>query len=326
MTPKLAFVFPGQGSQSLGMLQELANEFPIIQQTYQEASASLDYDLWELTQQGPEELLNQTQHTQPALLTASVALWRLWQQLDGPKPEFLAGHSLGEYTALVCAGTLEFEQAVSLVALRGRFMQEAVREGEGAMAAIVGLDDATVLSICAQAAQGEILSPANFNSVGQIVLAGEQQAISRAIDLAQQAGAKLAKQIPVSVPSHCLLMKPAAERLARHLEGITLAKPKIPVVTNVDVICYDDPEKIRTALVRQLYNPVRWVESMQYLYQSGVRQLIECGPGKVLAGLNKRINSDLNTLSINSSASLQQALASKKTSLLPEEGESIRKI
>jgi [acyl-carrier-protein] S-malonyltransferase len=307
-TPLAAFIFPGQGSQSLGMLAELSEQFPLIQETYSEATQELGYDLWALVQQGPAELLNQTERTQPALLVGSVALWRLWQQLGGRRPNFLAGHSLGEYTALVCAEALEFRVAVNLVALRGRLMQAAVQEGQGAMAAIVGLDNKVVEKICQEMAQGAVLAPANFNAMGQVVIAGEVEAVGRAMQAAQQAGAKLVQKIPVSVPSHCLLMKPAAEQLAQQLEQIAITPPKIPVVTNVDVICYDDPQNIRTALVKQLYSPVRWVESMQYLYQMGVRQVLECGPGKVLTGLNKRINSALNTIAINTPQALQQAL------------------
>lgn len=297
---QLAFIFPGQGSQAVGMLQELVSQFPQIQQTYQEASQQLGYDLWELTQQGPEALLNQTEYTQPALLTASVALWRIWQSLGGEQPTYLAGHSLGEYSALVCADALDFAESVSLVALRGRLMQEAVKEGRGAMAAIVGLESESVQEICREEAKHQILAPANFNAPLQTVIAGEEEAVSRAIEVARRKGAKMAKKIPVSVPSHCLLMKPAADRLAERLLGMTLSVPRIPIVTNVDVVCYDDRPDIISALIRQLYNPVRWVECMEYLYQSGVRRLIECGPGKVLAGLNKRIHAELSTTSIDS--------------------------
>lgn len=308
MNSKIAFIFPGQGSQSIGMLSELADRFPHILDTYQEASEYLGYDLWQLVQQGPESQLNQTEFTQPALLAASVALWRLWQAQSGKSPAILAGHSLGEYSALVCAQSLDYESALRLVAMRGRLMQEAAGEGRGAMAAIVGLADEVVSEICEQAAEGQVLTPANFNAIGQIVLAGETLAVERAIALAKQAGAKIAKLIPVSVPSHCALMKPAADRLKKYLQQINIASPQIPVLTNVDVFCYDDPDQIRSALVRQLYNPVRWVETIQYLAKSGVGYCIECGPGKVLTGLNKRIDPSLITLNIDASDSLQKAV------------------
>ncbi|HVV68917.1 MAG TPA: ACP S-malonyltransferase [Gammaproteobacteria bacterium] len=315
MKKKLAFVFPGQGSQSLTMLGGFENQFPVVTETYQAASDALGYDLWALVQQGPEIQLNQTEFTQPALLVAGVALWRLWKQHPGQVPDFMAGHSLGEYTALVCAGAVDFIAAVTLVALRGKLMQEAVSPGRGAMAAIVGLENDVLLDICQHAAQGQILSPANYNSIGQTVLAGEAEAIARAIELALKAKAKIAKIIPVSVPSHCALMQPAAERLAEHLQNVMITTPAIPVVNNVDVACYDQPEKIRSALVRQLFSPVRWVETVQYLIAAGVDGMIECGPGKVLAGLNKRINADVETLTIATPESFQSAL--ERTTALP---------
>jgi len=296
-----AFLFPGQGSQSLGMLAEMAQHSPLIQKTYAQASEQLGYDLWQLTQEGPDALLNQTERTQPALLAGGVAMFRVWQAKGGELPAFMAGHSLGEYTALVCAGVLDYADAVSLVALRGRLMQEAVAEGEGAMAAIVGLTDEQVMEVCTQAAENNILSPANFNAIGQIVLAGETIAVERAIHISKQMGAKIAKFIPVSVPSHCALMKPAAEKLALHLQSIQMHPPQLPVVNNVDVACYDEPDQIRSALVRQLYSPVRWVETMQWLAQQGVQRFVECGPGKVLAGLNKRIVPELEMVSISAS-------------------------
>lgn len=308
MMQKCALVFPGQGSQSLGMLSELAQQFPVVRDTFQEAADCLGYDLWSLTQDGPLHLLNQTEHTQPALLAASVALWRIWQVQHGIQPVFLAGHSLGEYSALVCAESLDYATALTLVALRGRLMQEAVVDGAGAMAAIVGLDDAAVMAICQQAAQGQVVTPANYNAIGQVVIAGETAAVDRAVTLAQQAGSKLAKKIPVSVPSHCPLMEPAAQRLAERLEHITINRPRIPVVHNVDVACYDEPARIRSALVRQLYLPVRWVETIRYLANQGVDGFVECGPGKILAGLNKRIEADLTTVSIATPAALQSAL------------------
>ena len=308
MTKKIAFVFPGQGSQSLKMLSELATQFPIILETFAEASEILSFDLWDLVQQGPIELLNQTANTQPALLVSSVALWRVWQEKQGVNPIVLAGHSLGEYSALVCASALDFTTAVKLVALRGKFMQEAVPEGLGAMAAIVGLDDDVVNQICEQAAKGAVLSPANFNAIGQIVIAGEQIAVERGVKLAQEAGAKLAKMIPVSVPSHCALMKPAAERLAEVLTTINLNTPKIPVVNNVEVAIETDSNAIKSALLSQLYSSVRWVETVQKMIKQGVELIIECGPGKVLAGLNKRIGPSMPTLTIAELTGLETAL------------------
>jgi len=313
---KLAFLFPGQGSQTVGMLSELSQQFPLIITVFQEASDALGYDLWSLTQQGPETKLNQTECTQPALLASSVALWRLWQSKCDVLPALMAGHSLGEYSALVCAGALNYQDAVKLVALRGKLMQEAVQAGEGAMAAIVGLDNAVVEQICQQAKEAQILAPANYNAIGQIVISGESAAVGRAIQLASAAGAKMAKQIPVSVPSHCMLMKPAAEKLAVYLQNVAINVPAIPIVTNADVACYSDPEQIRSALVRQLYSPVRWVESMQYLVKMGVQQTIECGPGKVLAGLNKRIDASMVTTSIGTVQAFQQALDSSASNVV----------
>lgn len=309
MSKKIAFVFPGQGSQSIGMLATLAAEFPIVIETFAEASQALGYDLWQLVQQGPAETLNQTAHTQPALLAAGVAVWRVWQQQKGPMPVLMAGHSLGEYSALVCAQALDFADAVKLVAERGQFMQAAVPEGHGAMAAIVGLDDDQVKEICKQATHGTLtVEPANYNAIGQVVVAGQSAAVDRAITLAQAAGAKLAKRLPVSVPSHCALMQPAAQRLATRLASITCQPPKIPVINNVDVKDYQDSAAIKDALVRQLYNPVRWVETVQLLVEREIACIIECGPGKVLAGLNKRIVDNIPTFSVHDPKSLEFAL------------------
>lgn len=308
MSKKIAMVFPGQGSQAIGMLKELALTFPSVIETFREASEVLNYDLWKLIQEGPVEIINQTAHTQPALLTASVALWRVWCDHQNQQPSLLAGHSLGEYSALVCAQSINFTDAVKLVAERGRFMQEAVPEGQGAMAALVGLDNKQVEEICAQAAQGKILAPANYNALSQVVIAGESEAVNRAIHLAQQAGAKLAKRLPVSVPSHCALMQVAAERLSAFLQNISCVVPIIPIVNNVDVITQKNPGLIKDALIRQLYNPVRWVEIIQVMASQGIEIIIECGPGKVLAGLNKRILPAIPTLNINDLASLNQAL------------------
>lgn len=308
MNQQLAFVFPGQGSQSVGMLKELSTLFPIISQTFQEASDTLGYDMANLILNGPETTLNQTEYTQPALLASSVALWRLWHNQDGQLPSLLAGHSLGEYTALVCADALTFTDALQLVAQRGRFMQEAVKEGVGAMAAIMGLENAVIAQICLEAAQDEVVTPANYNSIGQTVIAGNVAAVDRAVLLAQGNGAKMAKKIPVSVPSHCALMRPAAEHLAEVLKSITIVKPKISVLHNVDVKIHEDADSIRSALVQQLYSPVRWVETIQLMSKHGVQVLVECGPGKVLMGLNKRIDANLSTVAINTQESLQAAL------------------
>jgi [acyl-carrier-protein] S-malonyltransferase len=308
MLKKLAFVFPGQGSQTVGMLKGLAAEFPLVTETFAEASHTLGYDLWQLVQEGPAEKLNQTTHTQPALLTASVAIWRIWQTQHGNKPTLLAGHSLGEYSALVCAQAIAFSDAVKLVAERGRFMQEAVPEGQGALAAIVGLDDQQVRNICEAAAQRKVLTPANYNAIGQIVIAGETSAVERAIEQAKQAGAKLAKLLPVSAPSHCALMQPAADRLANYLQATALQTPNIPVINNVDVSIQTDPNGIKAALVKQLYSPVRWVEIIQAMAKQNIELIIECGPGKVLAGLNKRIVAEIPTISVNDSESLKAAL------------------
>jgi len=303
-----AFVFPGQGSQTVGMLAELAAEYPIIAQTYAQASEALGYDLWQLVQQGPVEELNKTWQTQPALLAASVALFRLWEQQGGAQPAMLAGHSLGEYSALVCAGVIEFADAIRLVELRGKLMQEAVPEGTGAMQAIIGLDDAAIRQACEESAQGQIVSPVNFNSPGQVVIAGNKEAVERAGAACKAAGAKRALPLPVSVPSHCALMKPAADKLAVALREITFSEPKISVVNNVDVKCETDVQAIREALVRQLYSPVRWTESVQYIAAQGVTQLVEVGPGKVLTGLTKRIVDTLTASAINDPAAFSAAL------------------
>lgn len=310
MSNKIAFVFPGQGSQSVGMLAELATQYSIVEATFNEASKVLGFDLWQLVQQGPVEALNKTEITQPALLAASVAIWRVLQTEKCLSPVIMAGHSLGEYSALVCANSLDFAAAIKLVAERGRFMQEAVPEGQGAMAALVGLPDDKVAEICANAAQGKIISPANYNAIGQIVIAGESDAIDRAIALAGEAGAKLAKRIPVSVPSHCALMKPAAERLAKRLATISCVAPQIPIINNVDVRVETETQAIKDALIKQLYSSVRWVETIQLMAKQRIQLIIECGPGKVLAGLNKRIEADIPTASINDIASLHQAIHS----------------
>lgn len=305
---KIAVVFPGQGSQALGMLADLAATYPIVKETFAEASATLGYDLWQLVQEGPAEELNKTWQTQPALLAASVAIWRVWQQQKGAEPAFMAGHSLGEYSALVCAGVLDFKQAISLVELRGKLMQEAVPEGTGAMSAIIGLDNAAIAKACEESAQGQIVSPVNFNSPGQVVIAGNKEAVERAGAACKAAGAKRALPLPVSVPSHCALMKPAADKMAVALENVTFSTPQYPVVNNVDVKVETSPLAIRSALVRQLYNPVRWTESVEFMAAQGVEHLVEIGPGKVLTGLTKRIVDTLSAAVVNDSASLSAAL------------------
>ena len=308
MNSKLACVFPGQGSQSVGMLRELAESNALVQQTFATASDALGYDLWKLVSEGPAEDLNQNHITQPAMLTAGVAMWRIWNDANGGTPLMLAGHSLGEYTALVCSGDLNFEDAVKLVELRGRYMQDAVPGGTGAMAAILGLDDDNVRKVCDAAAQGEIVAAVNYNSPGQVVIAGDKTAVERATTLATEAGAKRAIMLPVSVPSHCSLMMPAAERLKEKLQEITFTSPQIPVLNNADVQVRDNADDIRAALVKQLHQPVRWVECIQKLADDGVEHIVECGPGKVLMGLNKRIVRQVKHYSVSDSASLEKAI------------------
>ncbi len=302
---KFAMVFPGQGSQTVGMLAELAGNYPIVQETFKQASEVLGYDLWQLVQEGPAEELNKTWQTQPALLTASVAVYRVWQQkYPELKPEVMAGHSLGEYSALVCAGVLDFQDAVKLVELRGKLMQQAVPEGTGAMYAIIGLDNDAIINACKQAEQGEVVSAVNFNSPGQVVIAGAKAAVERAAALCKEAGAKRALPLAVSVPSHCALMKPAADQLSVSLESITLKAPVVAVLNNVDVKAETDAVAIRNALVRQLYSPVRWTETVEKMAQNGVEVLVEVGPGKVLNGLTKRIVDSLQAVSVNDVKSL----------------------
>ncbi len=305
----LAFVFPGQGSQSMGMLSDLAADHPVVNETFTQASAVLGYDLWRVVQEGPLEKLNQTATTQPAMLAAGVATWRVWQSQSDKMPVVMAGHSLGEYSALVCAGVIAFEDAIQLVAARGQLMQQAVPAGEGAMAAILGLADEAVIAVCEQAAESEVVSAVNFNSPGQVVIAGHKNAVERATELAKQAGAKRALLLPVSVPSHCSLMVSAAEQLRLRMADMTFSEPSLPVINNVDVKAEDDPQAIRDALARQLYMPVRWVESVNAMAEQGVDRLVECGPGKVLAGLTKRINKTISAQAVFDQVSLQKALA-----------------
>jgi len=280
----------------------------VVEETFAEASSALGYDLWQLVQQGPAEELNKTWQTQPALLAASVAIWRVWQQQNGTQPVLMAGHSLGEYSALVCAGVLDFKQAISLVELRGKLMQEAVPAGTGAMYAIIGLDNDAIAKACEESAQGQVVSPVNFNSPGQVVIAGNKEAVERAGAACKEAGAKRALPLPVSVPSHCALMKPAAEKMAVALENVTFSAPQYSVVNNVDVKIETSPEAIRSALVRQLYSPVRWTESVEFMAAQGVEHLLEVGPGKVLTGLTKRIVDTLTAAAVNDTASLAAAL------------------
>jgi [acyl-carrier-protein] S-malonyltransferase len=305
-----AFVFPGQGSQSVGMLAQLAATEPLVQETFAEASGVLGYDLWKLCQGGPEEALGKTERTQPAMLAAGVATWRAWRKHGGGLPASMAGHSLGEYSALVCSGALDFRTAVGLVQFRGQAMQAAVPAGQGAMAAILGLDDADVEAACREAAQGETVQAANFNSPGQIVIAGTAAAVDRAIEVAKSKGAKRAIKLPVSVPSHSPLMQPAAERLAEKLQQVKFGPREVRDIYTVDVRKHGDEADIRTALVEQLVKPVRWTETIQAMLAGGARVIVECGPKGVLTGLNRRIerNKDIAMLSIEDAESLQQAL------------------
>ncbi|MDR1012549.1 MAG: ACP S-malonyltransferase [Coxiellaceae bacterium] len=292
MRNKYAMVFPGQGSQKIGMLRELASNYSLIEKTFNEASAALDYDLWDLVQNGPEDKLNRTEFAQPALLAAGVAVWRIWCSKNKSMPSFLAGHSLGEYTALVSGSALDFKTAIGLVRDRGRFMQNAY-SGNGAMVAIVGLDNMTISKICDDARCNDVLVVSNYNSLDQLVLSGTLSAVERAVEIAKKLHAKIVKILPISIPSHCVLMKPAALKLAKLLQQTIINVPKIPIIHNANVIFYDDPQKIRNILVEQLSSPVRWVETIQFMVTNGVKCVLECGPGNVLTGLNKRIDDKL---------------------------------
>ena len=305
----LAVVFPGQGSQSVGMLAGLAADYPTVQATFAEASAVLGYDLWRLVQEGPEADLNATERTQPAMLAAGVAVWRVWNEQGAPAPAVMAGHSLGEFTALVCAGALSFADAVAAVQFRGRVMQEAVPAGAGAMAAILGLEDADVEAACAASAQGEVVEAVNYNSPGQLVIAGHAAAVLRALEAAKARGAKRALLLPVSVPAHSSLLRPAAERLAAHLAGVAVQVPRVPVYA-IGLRRHDAPQAIRDQVVAQLAGAVRWTDTVRDMIAGGVTQIIECGPGKVLTSLNRRIerNKDIAMSSIEDSASLAAAL------------------
>ena len=306
-----AFVFAGQGSQSVGMLAALATAEPAVRATFDEASGVLGYDLWQLVSTGPEEALNATERTQPAMLAAGVAVWRVWRARGGAQPAVVSGHSLGEFTALVCAGSLEYPAAIELVRFRGHVMQEAVPAGSGAMAAILGLDDEAVIAVCREAAGGAVVEAVNFNCPGQVVIAGDAAAAQRAIDLAKSRGAKRAVPLPVSVPSHSSLMRGAGEKLRAKLGTLTVRAPSIPYVSAVDAGTHAEPADIVDVLVRQISSPVRWTETLRALTGKGVAQVIECGPGKVLTTLNRRIERrpDLSFLALEDSASIDTALS-----------------
>ncbi len=302
-----AMVFPGQGSQSVGMLNQLADDYADVAEIFARASETLGYDLWKLVCEGPESELNKTEITQPALLVSAYACWQAWQEKAAIKPSLFAGHSLGEYTALVCAGVIEFEQAVKLVAERGKCMQQAVPAGTGAMAALLGLDDAQVEEVCSSVAGEQVVSAANYNAPGQVVIAGDTEAVDKAIEAAKSAGAKRAIKLPVSVPSHCLLMKPAAEQFATFLDELDLSDASVPVVQNVDATARKDANEIKARLLEQLYLPVRWVDSIDTIKQAEIGKIIECGPGKVLTGLNKRIDRSLELHCIQDEQSIVNA-------------------
>lgn len=309
---KFAIIFPGQGSQEVGMLSDLESQFPKIREIFNEASSVLGYDLFKLVQKGPIEELNKTWHTQPAILTTSVAIWRLWNKIQEKhkynQPIMMAGHSLGEYSALVCAGVLDFKQAVSLVELRGKLMQEAVPASTGAMSAIIGLNYDKVNNICIESAQTQVVTPVNFNSDNQVVIAGHKSAVTRAEFACKKAGAKRVLPLPISIPAHCILMKPAADKMDVVLKKVTFNSPNYSVVNNVDVRVEISPTAIRNALVRQIYSPVRWVESIKYIEKQGVEYFLEMGPGNVLSSLNKRIVARLLTKSVNNACSLVSAI------------------
>ncbi len=305
---KLAMVFPGQGSQAVGMMSRY-EAFPIVRDTFGEASMALGEDLWTLVENGPDEALNRTVNTQPAMLAADIAVYRAWRAAGGAAPAMLAGHSLGEYAALVAAGAMKFADAIPLVRFRAEAMQEAVPAGVGAMAAVVGLDSDGINEACREAAHGQIVEPVNFNAPDQIVIAGHREAVERAVDAARARGAKRAVMLPVSAPFHSMLMRPAAERLARHLAEIAIDAPTLPVIHNVDVSVAHRPDAIRAALAAQAASPVRWVETIQAFAARGVTHLVECGPGKVLTGLAKRIAPELSAMPLNDADAITAAIA-----------------
>ena len=304
----VAYLFPGQGSQALGMLADLATQYSIIKQTFEQGSEALKIDLWQRVTDGPEEELNRTENTQPIMLCASVAIWKIWHTQVIYEPLAMAGHSFGEYSALVCAQALDFESAILLARYRGQIMQQAVPQGQGGMAVILGLTDAQLIEVCAQAAQGEVVQAVNFNAPGQVVIAGHTNAVTRAVAAAKHAGAKRAVMLPLSVPAHSTLMLPAAQQLQDYLSDISICSPQVDVIQNVDVKAYTDASEIKDALCRQLYNPVRWVETMRHIHAYGVSACIELGPGKVLTGLSKRIGRTVPCYGVHDKESLEQAL------------------
>lgn len=305
----LAFLFPGQGSQKVGMLSDMAEKYSVVTDTFAEASEVLGFDAWDMIQNGEQETLNLTENTQPLLLTSSVALWRVWQQEEGPQPSIMAGHSLGEFSALVCSGSIQFADGVDLVRDRGRFMQTAVPVGQGAMAAVLGLDDADIDNICSSISKNDVVEAVNYNSPGQVVIAGTVAGVDAAIEACKEAGAKRAMPLPVSAPFHTSLMKPAGEQLEEKLSSIMIVPPSIPVVHNVHAQTETNAEEIKKLLVQQIYSPVKWVSCIEAIASSGVTSTVECGPGKVLAGLNKRINKSLSSASIESPDDLAKALS-----------------
>ena len=310
MNSNLAFVFPGQGSQKIGMLADLGAANPLVEETFQEASDVLGYDAWKLIQEGEQEEINLTERTQPLLLTSSVAIWRLWQQQGGPQPAAMAGHSLGEWSALVCAGVVDFADAVEIVRARGAFMQQAVPVGVGAMAAIMGMDDQIVIDACSEAAEGQVVSAVNFNAPGQVVIAGDAAGVARAVEICKKAGAKRAVELPVSAPFHTSLMRPAADNLSELVMQKSFSAPQIPVLHNVHAKTEEDSEKIKSLMLEQIYQPVLWVDCVNALSSRGAEILIECGPGRVLNGLSKRIDRSLTSLATDDVASLENALTS----------------
>jgi [acyl-carrier-protein] S-malonyltransferase len=304
----LAFVFPGQGSQKIGMLAELAEQNPIIEQTFNEASEVLGYDMWQLIQQGAQEEINLTQRTQPILLTCSVAIWRLWNEKQGASPSQMAGHSLGEWSALVCSNVIDFADGLKIVEARGKYMQQAVPVGQGAMAAIIGLDDQAILEACIEANDLGVVDAVNFNAPGQVVIAGSNEAVERAMEICKDAGAKRALPLPVSAPFHTSLMKPAADNLADMVNAVTFRSPEVPIMHNVHAQNEQDPQAIKALMLEQIYSPVKWVDCVKQLKQSGVSTLVECGPGKVLSGLAKRIDRELTAVATESAADFDAAL------------------
>ncbi|CAI8155342.1 MAG: Malonyl CoA-acyl carrier protein transacylase [Cellvibrionales bacterium UBA7375] len=305
----LAFVFPGQGSQKIGMLAELAEQNPIIETTFNEASEGLGYDMWQLIQQGTQEDINLTQRTQPILLTCSVAIWRLWNQKQGASPSQMAGHSLGEWSALVCANVIDFADGLKIVEARGKYMQQAVPVGQGAMAAIIGLDDQAILEACNEASVLGVVDAVNFNAPGQVVIAGSNEAVERAMEICKVAGAKRALPLPVSAPFHTSLMKPAVDNLADMVNAVTFRSPEVPIMHNVHAQNEQDPQAIKALMIEQIYSPVKWVDCVRQLKQSGVSTLVECGPGKVLSGLVKRIDRELTAVATESAADFDAALS-----------------